>query len=78
MGWEVDGTLLAATDVDGVSPNGVQAGWSMDEAWIWDFLEPQFAVGFDVLDVQGDISIEFYGDISLNIQYIKPNRKLRF
>ena len=60
LGWEVDGTLLAATDVDGVSPNGVQAGWSMDEAWIWDFLEPQFAVGFDVLDVQGDISIEGY------------------
>ena len=60
LGWQVDATLSAATDVDGVAPNGLQAGWSLDETWTWEFEEAQQAVGFDLLDVQGDVSIEGY------------------
>ena len=37
LGWSVDGTISASTDIDGVSPNGVQGGWSVDDTWIWIF-----------------------------------------
>ena len=34
-----------------VAPNGMQAGWSLDQSWVWEFEEAQQAVGFDLLDV---------------------------
>ena len=47
LGWQVDATISAGTDVDdGVAPNGIRFGWSLDQSWVWDFEEPQQAVGF--------------------------------
>ena len=62
LGWETDGTISASTDIDGVYPNGSQGGWSVTDVWVWDFVEPQQAVGFDLVDVQGSVSIEGYID----------------
>ena len=60
LGWQVDATISAATDVDGVAPNGIQTGWSLDQSWVWDFEEPQQAVGFDLLDVAGSVLLKGY------------------
>ena len=65
LGWSVDGTLSAATDIDGVAPNGVQAGWSIDDTWIWDFQESQMAIGFELLDVQDSVTIQGYSNNAL-------------
>ena len=60
LGLILDATISAATDIDGVSPFDLQAGWSVDSQWVWEFEEGQPELSFYLLDVAGEVELEGY------------------
>ena len=62
LGWEVDHSISASINIDGVSPNGIKGGWSLSSQWIWDFTEVQPALSFELFDVFGNVEISGYAN----------------
>ena len=74
LGWQVDATISAATDVDGVAPNGIKFGHLIGLGCGLE--EPQQTLGFDLLMSPGCL-MGYIGNVLVYDQLISVSMKMQ-